>query len=83
MLDRSGPFYFISGAKGHCEQGQKMIIVVLSGIHTFSGVSPAPSPVEYHGPNAAPSPTSGVSGLRSGVYGSLFLVLGSLLLRYL
>jgi len=26
-LDRPGPFYFISGAKGHCEKGQKLIVV--------------------------------------------------------
>ncbi|KAJ1437588.1 Phytocyanin domain [Sesbania bispinosa] len=29
-LDRPGPFYFISEAKGHCEKGQKAIVVVTS-----------------------------------------------------
>lgn len=29
-LDRSGLFYFISGASGHCEKGQRMIVKVLS-----------------------------------------------------
>ncbi|KAI5651194.1 hypothetical protein M9H77_37199 [Catharanthus roseus] len=29
-LDRSGYFYFISGASGHCEKGQRMIVKVLS-----------------------------------------------------
>ncbi|XP_010249435.2 PREDICTED: early nodulin-like protein 1 [Nelumbo nucifera] len=29
-LDHSGLFYFISGASGHCERGQKMIIKVMS-----------------------------------------------------
>ncbi|KAF9612653.1 hypothetical protein IFM89_003128 [Coptis chinensis] len=89
VLDKSGPFYFISGAEGHCEQGQKMIVVVLSEVHTFRqfrGISPArapspspspsPSPIGFEGPAVAP--TSGVSGLRSSL---LFVMLGSLLLR--
>ncbi|KAL0282653.1 UNVERIFIED_CONTAM: Early nodulin-like protein 1 [Sesamum angustifolium] len=29
-LDRSGPFFFISGNKANCDQGQKLIIVVLA-----------------------------------------------------
>lgn len=28
-LDRPGLFYFISGAAGHCERGQKMIVKVI------------------------------------------------------
>ncbi|KZV15159.1 mavicyanin-like [Dorcoceras hygrometricum] len=28
-LDRSGFFYFISGATGHCEKGQRMIVWVI------------------------------------------------------
>lgn len=36
-LDRPGFFYFISGANGHCEKGQKMIIRVMS--HEDSGNS--------------------------------------------
>lgn len=28
-LDHSGTFYFISGASGHCEKGQKMIVRVM------------------------------------------------------
>ncbi|XP_077211195.1 early nodulin-like protein 21 [Tasmannia lanceolata] len=45
-LDRSGLFYFISGASGHCVRGQKMIVKVL-------GNSPAPgtSPVPPGGPD--------------------------------
>ncbi|PIA45866.1 hypothetical protein AQUCO_01600248v1 [Aquilegia coerulea] len=81
LFDRSGPFYFISGAKGHCEKGQKMIVVVLSEIHTVrekkKGISPAPSPIEYaaaspmvfdhfDAPAVAPSPTSNAYSLRSG-----------------
>ncbi|KAL2335235.1 hypothetical protein Fmac_016448 [Flemingia macrophylla] len=29
-LDHSGTFYFISGASGHCERGQKMIVRVMN-----------------------------------------------------
>ncbi|KAF5960225.1 hypothetical protein HYC85_001434 [Camellia sinensis] len=29
-LDRSGPFYFISGNKSNCDHGQKLIVVVLA-----------------------------------------------------
>ncbi|KAL3526130.1 hypothetical protein ACH5RR_014502 [Cinchona calisaya] len=29
-LDRSGYFYFISGASGHCDKGQRMIVKVMS-----------------------------------------------------
>lgn len=29
-FDYSGPFYFISGASGHCEMGQRMIVKVMS-----------------------------------------------------
>lgn len=76
-LDRPGPFYFISGAKGHCEKGQKVIVVVMSprggGSRYTGSISPAPSPspspsAEFEGP-AAPSPTSSASAtaLHSGL----------------
>ncbi|KAL0330202.1 UNVERIFIED_CONTAM: Early nodulin-like protein 3 [Sesamum radiatum] len=43
-LEHSGPYYFISGAEGHCKKGQKLIVVVMSEKHRhFIGVSPAPS----------------------------------------
>lgn len=64
-LDRSGSFYFISGAEGHCEKGQKLVTVVLSLRRQFSYVSPAPSPVEFEGPAVAP--TSGGASLRGGL----------------
>ncbi|KAE8718914.1 Early nodulin-like protein 1 [Hibiscus syriacus] len=72
-LRKSGPFFFISGAKGHCEQGQKMIVVVLSQKHR---ISPAPSPTGLEGP--AVSPTSGGAGLKAGLSVTLLgvLVLG-------
>lgn len=61
QLDRPGPFYFISGENGHCEKGQKLVVVVL----TPRRISPAPSPVEFEGPAVAP--TSGATALQGGL----------------
>ncbi|ESQ46553.1 hypothetical protein EUTSA_v10000346mg [Eutrema salsugineum] len=73
-LDRSGPFYFISGADGHCEKGQKLSLVVISPRH--AAFSPAPSPVEFEdGPAVPPSLTSGSARL-GGEFAVLGLVLG-------
>uniref|UniRef100_A0A1J3GMK1 Early nodulin-like protein 1 n=1 Tax=Noccaea caerulescens TaxID=107243 RepID=A0A1J3GMK1_NOCCA len=45
-LKRSGPFYFISGEEGHCQRGEKLLVVVLSPNHNRSYVTAAPaSPV--------------------------------------
>ncbi|KAF5749508.1 putative Early nodulin-like protein 15 [Tripterygium wilfordii] len=68
-LERSGAYYFISGAEGHCEEGQKLIIVVLSSRPgRFIAMSPAPSPVEFEGPAAAAvAPTSDSATLRGGL----------------
>ncbi|KAJ6383076.1 hypothetical protein OIU77_031490 [Salix suchowensis] len=74
-LDRSGPFYFISGAQGHCEKGQKLAVVVLSQKHRYTGISPSPSPAEFDGPAVAP--TSSASTLRGGFLVALgVLILG-------
>jgi len=76
-LDKSGPFYFISGAEGHCEKGQKIVVVVLSQKHKQVGYvgSPAPSPVEFVGPAVAR--TSSASNLKGGLLVALgVLVLG-------
>ncbi|KAL1563747.1 early nodulin-like protein 2 [Salvia divinorum] len=51
-LDRSGPFFFITGNKAHCDQGQKLIVVVLAIRNSPSLPSPSPSP----SPAEAPSP---------------------------
>ncbi|KAF2287284.1 hypothetical protein GH714_039536 [Hevea brasiliensis] len=72
-LDRSGPFYFISGAEGHCVKGQKMIVVVLSPRRRYTGISPAPSPAEFEGPAVAPTSTA------TSLKGSLVMSLGILL----
>ncbi|KAJ4950643.1 hypothetical protein NE237_027475 [Protea cynaroides] len=72
-LDRSGPFYFISGAQGHCDKGQKLTVVVVSERRGYMGLSPAPSPMENEGP--AMAPTSSASGLKAGM---MVMILGSL-----
>ncbi|TKY58043.1 Early nodulin protein 1 [Spatholobus suberectus] len=67
-LDRPGPFYFISGAKGHCEKGQKLVVVVLTPRGRYTGVSspaPAPSSAGFEGPAVAP--TSGATALHGGL----------------
>ena len=76
-LDRSGPFYFISGTQGNCEKGLKLVTVVLSGRRKFFNVSPAPSPVEFEGP--AMAPTSDGTSLRGG-FMAIFGVLMRLVL---
>ncbi|MED6134385.1 hypothetical protein PIB30_036620 [Stylosanthes scabra] len=65
-LDRPGAFYFISGAKGHCQKGQKLVVVVMSprGVRRSAGFSPAPS-AEFEGPAVAPS--SDAATLKSGL----------------
>ncbi|KAL7122307.1 hypothetical protein ACP275_01G037700 [Erythranthe tilingii] len=78
-LEQYGPHYFISGAQGHCEKGQKLIVVVISERHhRHIEVSPAPSPAEFEGPAAAPAPAP-ASGARSLSGGLLTVVLGALL----
>ncbi|KAF5181515.1 Early nodulin-like protein [Thalictrum thalictroides] len=63
-LDKAGPYYFISGAKGHCEQGQKMIVVVMSPRSRKQPmISPAPSPVSEFQDGPAVAPTSGANAL--------------------
>ncbi|CAN0915133.1 Early nodulin-like protein 2 [Linum grandiflorum] len=58
QLDRSGPFFFISGFTDHCSRGQKLVVVVLSEHHHKKTTSPpAPSP---RSPVVAPPPRSSV-----------------------
>lgn len=76
-LDRPGPFYFVSGANGHCDKGQKMIVVVLSPRHRYTSISPAPSPVEFESPAVAP--TSSASSFRGGLVVALGLLLWGLI----
>ncbi|XP_058785944.1 early nodulin-like protein 14 [Vicia villosa] len=78
-LDRPGPFYFISGAKGHCEKGQKLVVVVITPRTRYGPVSPAPSPAPSSaelegGPAVAPAPTSSASVLQTGFVTALGLL---------
>ncbi|KAF8035662.1 hypothetical protein BT93_C1633 [Corymbia citriodora subsp. variegata] len=80
-LERSGPFYFISGAPGHCDKGQKLIVVVLSPRHAYAAKvsSPAPAPAEVEGPAVAPTSGAARLGLQMGwalAAGSLLGVVG-------
>ncbi|GFP86774.1 early nodulin-like protein 1 [Phtheirospermum japonicum] len=62
-LGRSGPYYFISGAEGHCQKGKKLIVVVISERYRRV-ISPAPSPLAGNeGPVVAPVPASGAGSL--------------------
>ncbi|CAH8301897.1 unnamed protein product [Eruca vesicaria subsp. sativa] len=42
-LDRSGPYYFISGNKDNCQKNQKLVIIVMAD-RTTTTSSPPPSP---------------------------------------
>ncbi|KAB2605621.1 GTPase-activating protein GYP1-like [Pyrus ussuriensis x Pyrus communis] len=59
-LDRSGPFYFISGQNGNCQKGQKLLVIVLAPRHPKPPVLPPPTtsptapPQPYHPPAASP-----------------------------
>ncbi|XP_006280562.2 early nodulin-like protein 2 [Capsella rubella] len=60
-LDRSGPFYFISGNQDHCKKGQKLIVVVLAvRNHPKVPISPAKPPSSAQPPKSH-SPVSPIS----------------------
>ncbi|RZC63757.1 hypothetical protein C5167_025616 [Papaver somniferum] len=68
-FDQSGPFYFVSGIKGNCERGQKLVVVVMSKFH--NGIAPAPSPM-----GSAVAPSSGSHSLKkTGSFLGALLVL--------
>ncbi|XP_019194678.1 PREDICTED: early nodulin-like protein 1 [Ipomoea nil] len=46
---RSGLFFFISGRRGHCEAGQKLIVRVLHPSEVVSAAGPAASPAPAPG----------------------------------
>ncbi|KAG7020417.1 Enhancer of rudimentary-like protein [Cucurbita argyrosperma subsp. argyrosperma] len=70
-LHNPGPIYFISGVKGHCEQGLKLVVVVMTPRHRFIGISPAPSPAEIEAPAVAPS--SGAASLKANKHTILLM----------
>ncbi|XP_020581426.1 early nodulin-like protein 2 [Phalaenopsis equestris] len=67
VFDRSGPFFFISGADGHCAQGQKLIVVVMAVRHKpvqpppSSPITPAPSPAPGAKPPSSSTPSKAPS----------------------
>ncbi|CAN1341860.1 Early nodulin-like protein 1 [Linum perenne] len=75
-LERSGAFYFISGAEGHCKEGQKVIVVVLSARKKASSVSAAPAPSPLMGPAVAPTSTASSFKLATSVLFSGFALMG-------
>ncbi|KAF8114568.1 hypothetical protein N665_0036s0094 [Sinapis alba] len=57
-LDRSGPFYFISGNEDSCKKGQKLTVVVLSGrTSTPPGSMPPTSSSPVSPATSPPAPT--------------------------
>ncbi|CAK7338196.1 unnamed protein product [Dovyalis caffra] len=77
-LNHSGPFYFISGAKGNCEKGEKLEVVVLSEIHWHrDNNNPASVPASASAPAGI---TADAHGLKGGILGAL-LGLGTLIVR--
>ncbi|PKU79999.1 early nodulin-like protein 1 [Dendrobium catenatum] len=78
LLDRSGPFYFISGEPGHCAQGQKLVVVVMA-VRLPPSPSPSPAPAANSvSPLPSPTPSSAIGAAVSRVYcGVLALFLGA------
>ena len=90
-LPRSGPYYFVGGAPGSCQKGERLLLVVMSEKHGRSrlrGLAPvpalAPTPEAepplaasfVGGPAAAPAPATGVAG-RTASAGTGTLLLGA------
>lgn len=82
-LERSGPYFFISGSKSNCVEGEKLHIVVMSsrgghtgGFFTGSSPSPAPSPALLGAPTVAPASGGSASSLtrQVGVLGFVGLL---------
>ncbi|KAK4777426.1 hypothetical protein SAY87_017613 [Trapa incisa] len=63
VLNRSGPFFFISGKVENCYSGQKMIVIVLAE----RDITPAPQPLPPHTPGAATPPTNAQNGFPAPV----------------
>ncbi|KAF3444098.1 hypothetical protein FNV43_RR13788 [Rhamnella rubrinervis] len=89
-LDRSGPFFFVSGDEDSCRKGQKLIVVVLAVRHkphpppeAGGGTTPASPPLakppsglspRAESPEPSASPTKN-SGAPAGFSVSVWLVL--------
>ncbi|KAF8691887.1 hypothetical protein HU200_040004 [Digitaria exilis] len=97
-LPRSGPYYFVGGAPGSCQKGERLFLVVMSQKHSrghHRGLAPAPAPEAESplaasfvgGPAAAPAPVTGAAGKTTAAgNGALLLgaaaVLGALLVGW-
>ncbi|KAM0841490.1 hypothetical protein ACQ4PT_058975 [Festuca glaucescens] len=57
-LDRSGPFFFISGNGASCTANQKLLVVVLAADHTPPGLAPTPPAMPPTSAAPLPSPPS-------------------------
>ncbi|PUZ50955.1 hypothetical protein GQ55_6G119900 [Panicum hallii var. hallii] len=91
-LPRSGPYYFVGGAPGSCQKGERLLLVVLSEKHgrgRMRGLAPvlAPAPAPeaesplaasfIGGPAAAPAPATGAAGRTAASAGTGALLLGA------
>ncbi|KAK1439604.1 hypothetical protein QVD17_05424 [Tagetes erecta] len=67
-LNRPGPFYFISGNKSNCDQGQKLTVVVISPKtkHTPPAAAPAPTTSSPPAPGTPVSTTPAASPAGGG-----------------
>ncbi|GFS29187.1 early nodulin-like protein 14 [Actinidia rufa] len=55
QFNQSGPFYFISGVKDHCQKNEKLIVIVLADRTNKSSTSPPPSGSTEVTPSPAPT----------------------------
>lgn len=83
-LSRSGPFYFVSGADGHCEKGQKVEIKVLSAKHStpHHAISPSPAPSPFYAHARAPAPAPAKSAATAGGRGRAVAVVAAALVGF-
>ena len=90
-LPRSGPYYFVGGAPGSCQKGERLVLVVMSEKHSrgrLRGLAPVPAPAPaaeaesplaasfIGGPAAAPAPATGAAR-RTASAGTSTLLLGA------
>ncbi|CAN8229918.1 unnamed protein product [Cochlearia groenlandica] len=77
-LEKSGPYYFISGAPGNCDKGEKIVIVVLSERNSGGGggggnggdtPNSPPSPI----PTPAPTATHNAAAVGLAVANGLWI----------
>ncbi|TVU42296.1 hypothetical protein EJB05_08693 [Eragrostis curvula] len=86
-LPRSGPFYFVSGAPGSCQKGERVVVVVVSEKHSrvprrgFFPPAAAPSMMPY-GSAPAPAPVTGGAAAAGSGGALLVALLGALLVGW-